>query len=191
MPQHEVMLPAYHIGKTPVTNRQYAEFLKHSPTQGAPPGVRWFGSQPPKDRLDHPVVGVSWHDSLAYCAWLQQATGRLYRLPSEAEWEKAARGTDGRRYPWGNEWSIGRCNLNGADTTAVDQFPAGASPYGRGVDKHPLARSSSSGLLFVPISCRRWARGERWTGGEQRSSKALLSHPPWRLVQKCRRGCAV
>jgi formylglycine-generating enzyme required for sulfatase activity len=131
-PPHAVDLPVYRIGKYPVTNRQYAEFLKRNPKREAPPRAGWFNRQPPKTRLDHPVAGVSWHDACAYCAWLSQATeaGRTYRLPSEAEWEKAARGVDGRLYPWGEAWVKDCCNVDSAETSAVDQYPDGASPYG-------------------------------------------------------------
>ena len=89
-----------------------------------------FCREPPRDKLDHPVVSVSWQDAVAYCDWLSQETGRSYRLPTEAEWEKAARGTDGRRYPWGNDWADGRCNVATSDTTPVNAHPAGASPCG-------------------------------------------------------------
>jgi len=80
------------------------------------------------------VVNVSWHDARAYCQWLSEATGKSYRLPNEAEWEKAARGTDGRIYPWGDEWDPQRCNTvecsGQQDTSPVTAYPQGASPYG-------------------------------------------------------------
>ena len=126
-PQHEVNLPAYRIGKYPVTNEQYAEFVKQA-KHPAPQKTGWFGKSPPRDKLDHPVVGVTWHDALAYCRWLSEKTGRSYRLPSEAEWEKAARGTDGRIYPWGNEWDASRCNHSSSQTTPVTAYSSGSSP---------------------------------------------------------------
>ena len=128
-PQHEVDLPAFYICKYPVTNAQYAEFIKAT-KYPKPEKVGWFGLNPPRQKLDHPVVGVSWDDVLEYCDWLQEQTGRPYRLPTEAEWEKAARGVDGRLYPWGNEWEPGRCHHSSQGTTAVAAYPTGASPYG-------------------------------------------------------------
>jgi formylglycine-generating enzyme required for sulfatase activity len=70
---------------------------------------------------------------MAYCNWLAEVTGKPYCLPSEAEWEKAARGTDGRIYPWGNRWDASRCNCQETSpnqTTPVGAYPDGASPYG-------------------------------------------------------------
>lgn len=129
-PRHLVTLPIYRIGKVPVTNREYAEFLKRNKKQEEPKRADWFLRQPPPEKLDHPVVGVSWHDACAYCAWLSQETGRPYRLPTEAEWEKAACGPDGRCYPWGDAWVDHRCNVGGNDTTPVTAYPDGASTYG-------------------------------------------------------------
>ena len=128
-PQHEVDLPAFYICKYPVTNAQYAEFIKAT-RYPKPEKVGWFGLKPPRQKMDHPVVGVSWDDAMAYCAWLREQTARPYRLPTEAEWEKAARGTDGRLYPWGHEWEANCCNYDSEGTTAVTAFPNGASPYG-------------------------------------------------------------
>jgi formylglycine-generating enzyme required for sulfatase activity len=129
-PQHTLYLPDYYMARTPVTNAQYAAFVEatgHSQPQ------HWKGGKPPSGKEDHPVVWVSWHDALAYCDWLAEVTGKPYRLPSEAEWEKAARGSDGRIYPWGNEWDVERCNSQKGgegDTTPVGAYPEGASPYG-------------------------------------------------------------
>lgn len=128
-PQHQVDLPAYRIGVCPVTNQQYAEFVKGA-KHPAPKKVGWFGKSPPKNQLDHPIVGVTWYDAQAYCQWLSEKTGRTYRLPTEAEWEKAARSTDGRTYPWGDEWDSSLCNCSSSGTTAVTAFPSGRSPFG-------------------------------------------------------------
>jgi formylglycine-generating enzyme required for sulfatase activity len=101
IPQHTVELPAYQIGRYPVTNLEYKAFVeatgRHLPSH-------WEQGQFPDALADHPVVNVNWEDAAAYCDWLAETTGKPYRLPTEQEWERAARGTDGRRYPWGNDW---------------------------------------------------------------------------------------
>jgi formylglycine-generating enzyme required for sulfatase activity len=129
-PQHTLHLPDYYIAKTPVTNTQYAAFLQA--TSHKHPG-HWKRGRLPTGKEDHPVVRVTWHDAVAYCNWLAELAGKPYRLPSEAEWEKAARGANGRIYPWGDEWHSDRCNSGENDvndTTPVSTYPDGASPYG-------------------------------------------------------------
>ena len=128
-PQHTLYLPDYYIAKKPVTNAQYAEFARDARLVDLPD--HW--DELPLDKLDHPVVYVTWHDAVAYCNWLADVTSKPYCLPSEAEWEKAARGTDGRIYPWGNRWYPERCKTYEGDeyyTTPVGAYPRGASPYG-------------------------------------------------------------
>ncbi len=133
-PQHELEKPLmrFRIGKYPVTNKKYAEFLKQMPNQEAPKKSGWFLREPPGDKLDHPVTGVSWQDARAYCYWLSEKTDKVYRLPTEAEWEKAARGTKGQKYPWGNKWMEGYCNVDSPGTTAVSTYDKDEhlSPYG-------------------------------------------------------------
>lgn len=129
-PQHTLHLPDYYLAKTPITNAHYAAFVLAS---GHKLPRHWQNKQPPKGQENHPVVYVSWDDAVAYCGWLAETTGKPYRLPSEAEWEKGARGSDGRIYPWGNKWYAKRCNSaegGKRDTMPVDAYPAGASPYG-------------------------------------------------------------
>ncbi|MCI0518808.1 MAG: SUMF1/EgtB/PvdO family nonheme iron enzyme, partial [Chloroflexi bacterium] len=130
-PQHTLELPEYWIGKYPVTNLEYQAFIKDGPH---PPPRGWDGASYPADEGDHPVVNVSWRDSVAYCAWLSAQTGKRYTLPSEAEWEKAARGADGRVYPWGDDFDKTRCNTREGghgDTSPVGRYsPRGDSPYG-------------------------------------------------------------
>jgi formylglycine-generating enzyme required for sulfatase activity len=123
-PRHQVDLPYdYWIGKYPVTNEQYAEFIdKTNYPISAQAG--WDGQTPPYDKFDHPVTGVTWYDALEYCRWLSDQTGRPYTLPSEAEWEKAARGPDGSIYPWGDEWQEGRCHYGSDQTAPVKAYPA-------------------------------------------------------------------
>ena len=129
-PQQTLYLPDYYLAKTPVTDAQYVAFVEGA---GHNPPRHWKGARPPRGRDQHPVVSVSWYDAMAYCRWLVQVTGKPYRLPTEAEWEKAARGTDGRTYPWGDEWDASRCNTKESGkegTTPVGLYPKGASPYG-------------------------------------------------------------
>jgi len=129
-PQHTLYLPDYYLARTPVTNAQYAAFVQAS---GHRHPEHWKGGKAPEGKRDHPVVNVSWYDAEAYCKWLAKVTGKAYGLPSEAEWEKGARGSDGRIYPWGDEWDSERCNSREGDergTTPVGAYPRGASPYG-------------------------------------------------------------
>ena len=129
-PRHKVIVADFRISKYPVTNGQYARFVaatSHPPPRHSP------GRTPPPDLLTHPVVTVSWHDAVAYCAWLSKERGESVRLPSEAEWEKAARGTDSREYPWGDRFDAQLCNMvetGIGGTSPVGIFPQGASPYG-------------------------------------------------------------
>jgi formylglycine-generating enzyme required for sulfatase activity len=84
-------------------------------------------------QLDHPIAYVSWYDAIAYARWLSEQTGQSWRLPTEAEWEKAARGSDGRAYPWGTIFDSTRCNTaesGQGKTTPVGRYPTGASTYG-------------------------------------------------------------
>ena len=130
-PQRKVHLSDYEIGKYPVTNFEYRAFVQDTGHQ--PPG-HWEGDQYPEELGGHPVVYVTWHDAVAYCEWLSAKTGKPYRLPTETEWEKAARGTDGRGFPWGDEWDASKCNTTEGgpgNTTPVGQYsPNGDSPFG-------------------------------------------------------------
>jgi formylglycine-generating enzyme required for sulfatase activity len=130
-PQHRVYVSEFYIGKYPVTNAQYATFIKTT-SHRAP--KHWEGVKIPSGKGKHPVVNVSWHDAVAFCQWLSRETGQAFRLLTEAEWEKAARGTDGRIYPWGNAWDKTKLNSEESgpgDTTPVGQYsPGGDSPYG-------------------------------------------------------------
>lgn len=143
LPQHWIELPAFRMGKYPVTIGEFAVFVKEtravvwaSSLEAKKKG--WFNLEPPQDKLNQPVSGVSWWDAMDYCRWLSAKTGRRYTLPSEAEWEKAAGwcvGMDGaasvkRRYPWGDAWQDGLCNVDHAQQTPVTAHPEGASAYG-------------------------------------------------------------
>ena len=153
MPQHSVFLNSFKIGKYPITNQEFAEFINdtHYVTTAEKekngfvfdPDFRiadfafWkqpFGiSSNIISKENHPVVQVSWFDANEYCHWLSHKTGDIYRLPTEAEWEKAARGYDVRIYPWGNEWNLEFCNSDYRyqGTTPVDNFAKfNISPFG-------------------------------------------------------------
>jgi len=148
-PQHVVRLPAYWIGRYAVTVGQFRGFVeaggyrqrrywteagwawREAAARSQPDywdQVTWRGDE----RL--PVVGVSWYESAAYCRWLGVETGRGFRLPSEAEWEKAARGEDRRIFPWGDRFDAARCNVRATGlerTVPVGHLsPAGDSPHG-------------------------------------------------------------
>ena len=125
--QHIVDLPTYAISRYPITNALYAAFVKKT---NHPRPSDWRGGRMPSGKEDFPVVYVSWHDARVYCQWLSEQTNKLYRLPTEAEWEKAARGEEGLLYPWGNEWQDTVCNCGGGRLTAVNLYPAGKSIYG-------------------------------------------------------------
>ncbi len=123
-PQHKVYLDAFYIDKYEVTNAQYKRFMEAT-GHNAP---SYWGDEN-YNQPNLPVTGVSWHDAVAYAKWAKK------RLPTEAEWEKAARGTDGREYPWGNEWVDSRCNTKISDDgygvlAPVGSFPGDISPYG-------------------------------------------------------------
>ncbi len=132
LPQGAVTLAAFQIGRYPVTVAEYACAVRVGARQQPPDqwGVSW---KQQLERMDHPVVNVSWNDAIAYVGWLTQMTRQPWRLPTEAEWEKAARGTDGRIYPWGDAWDKTRANTadgGPGTTTPVGTYPSGASPYG-------------------------------------------------------------
>jgi formylglycine-generating enzyme required for sulfatase activity len=148
-PQHTLSLPDYYIARYPVTVAEYRRFVevggygerrlwtatgwewRAAADRQAPSfwdDMIWTGA----DRL--PVVGVSWYEAHAYCCWLGEISGKPIRLPSEAEWEKAARGTDRRLYPWGEHFDAALCNTRASGlerTLPVDHYgPRAASPYG-------------------------------------------------------------
>jgi iron(II)-dependent oxidoreductase len=128
-PEHRVTLPAFQIDKYEVTNLQYKQFIdatRHKSPQ------HWTNRTYPPGKIDHPVVYVSWDDAKSYCEWAGK------RLPTDEEWEKAARGSDGRFFPYGNEFDMNKSNNpvrwtslhQEGDTAPVGAFEAGQSPYG-------------------------------------------------------------
>jgi len=123
----KLTMKKFFIDKYPVTNAQFAEFLKKSGYQPKDPTnflKHWVKGKPPAGQENHPVVWVSLEDALAYARWAGK------RLPTEAEWQYAAQGPDGRLYPWGNEFKPENCNNKSGQTTPVEAFPGGASPFG-------------------------------------------------------------
>jgi serine/threonine-protein kinase len=128
-PAHEVTVGPFAIDRTEVTNAEYADFVKntgHKP----PPGV-WDGKHPKAGEERLPVSNVSYEDARQFAEWRSKRDGVNYRLPTEEEWEFAARGGDSTRmYPWGAEWSQGYANLSGAGPAPVGSFPLGRTPQG-------------------------------------------------------------
>ena len=147
-PVHRVFVPTFQIAQTPITNAQYAKFIEakgyNDETLWTKSGWAWRKNskrrQPPYWDAKHwngttqPLVGVTWFEAVAYCNWLSRVTCKTIRLPSEAEWEKAARGAlDRREYPWGDDWREFHANtdeLGLEGTTPVGLFLNGASPCG-------------------------------------------------------------
>jgi formylglycine-generating enzyme required for sulfatase activity/calcineurin-like phosphoesterase family protein/energy-coupling factor transporter ATP-binding protein EcfA2 len=146
-PIHRVYLDEFMIGKYPVTNEEFRAFMLNDGYKKkefwTPKSWEWLKEKNiTEPRLWHdrkwngpnfPVVGVSWYEAAAYARWLSQTTGYEYTLPSEAQWEKSARGGKGLVYPWGNKFDKNLCNSSESGlmrTSPVGTFPAGASPYG-------------------------------------------------------------
>lgn len=122
-PEHRRALPSFYMDKYLTTNQDYRSFVQET---GRRPPPDWPGGQYPAGKDRHPVVHVTWEDANGYCL----SAGK--RLPTEVQWEKAARGKDGLKYPWGNEFDSMRANVNGqvGNTTEVDSYENGKGPYG-------------------------------------------------------------
>ena len=186
LPQHTVTLGNYYIGKYEVTNKQWATFAQTT--------KRSFSV--PDNKAKHPVVNINWHDAIAFCEWLSRESGRTVTLPSEAEWEKAARGTDGRIYPWGNDAPTkDLLNFNGTvgDTTPVGQYsPKGDSPFGcadmagnvwewtRSLEdfKYPYVAGDGRENLQAGEDMRRVVRGGSWGDDQDGARAAFRSNLP-------------
>lgn len=188
-PQHRVYLPDFYLARTPVTNAQFEAFVKstrrRTTAEEAGFGWAWTGTKweqvkgadwrhpgGPKtgiaQKADHPVVQVSWEDAAAFCQWLSEAAGGPFRLPSEAEWEKAARGAAARLYPWGDEPPTDKLcnfNMNVRDTTPVGAYPGGATPV--------------TGILDLAGNvwewCSDWYDANYYTNSPERSPAGLAS----------------
>jgi len=151
--KQRLSLGAFRMSRTPITNAQYNVYVQW--TGASAPG-HWVNGSIPAGKDNHPVVNVSWDDAQAFCGWAG------LRLPTEQQWEKAARGVDGRAYPWGNQPPSGDlCNFNNivGGTTPVGQYPKGASPYGL-LD---MAGNSGSGAKQPIHKARTWSGAARTT----------------------------
>jgi len=203
-PQHTLNIPySYQVAKYPITNAQYELFVADEGYSKRPywtaAGWAWKEKEKrttaghesePFSLANHPIVRVSWYESVAYCHWLTEvlrehgklAEGWLIRLPTEAEWEKAARGTDGRVYPWGNEFDPNKANGKETDirsTSAVGFFPKGKSPYGchemagnvwewcatQSGKSYPYKIENEWTEAYLEGEIRRNARGGAWGDG--------------------------
>jgi formylglycine-generating enzyme required for sulfatase activity len=168
-PVHRVWLDAFAIGKFPVTNQEYNSYVED---QHAPPPRFW--SEPMFRQPEQPVVGVSWYEALAYCAWLSKRDRRVFRLPSEAEWERAARGgLEGALYPWGDAPPSQR-PYAGYDSETGGPQKAGANEsngfglYDMSEGVHEWC-SDYFGCDYYRLSPKRNPRGP--TGGPRRASR--------------------
>ena len=170
--QQPVQLPAFFIDRYPVTNAEYKIFIEA--TRHDFPS-HWRKGEPPPGKEDHPVVQVSWFDADAYAKWAGK------RLPSAAEWEKAARGTDGRAYPWGETFdpSCLNCGVGGPfTTTPVGQYsPQGDSPYGVADMSGNVYEWTHDGNPVTTMGLR----GGSWLDGpEMAFTYAVRKHTPRR-----------
>lgn len=131
VPEHHIVLKDFLIATYPVTNKQYKAFAAATGHPGRP--STWYLGAYPWDRSNHPVAGLRPEDADAYAAWLRDTTGYPFRLPTEPEWEYAAKGPSGLEYPWGDEFDSSLANTRESDihtTTPVGIYPAGRSPFG-------------------------------------------------------------
>lgn len=120
-PAWKLELEDYFIDKYEVTNKDYFVFTKS--TEHITP-THWISGQYDNDKDNHPVVNVSWYDAFSYCQW------KGLRLPTEPEWEKAAKGPSGNRYTWGHEYDVSKANLGTGETAEVGNFKTDISGYG-------------------------------------------------------------
>ena len=123
-PRQRSHVQVFALAKYPVSNEEYARFVAEA---GHAAPAWWGGADPPARYRNHPVHDVGWADAIAYCRWLTLRSGRIYRLPDEREWEKAARAGDDREFPWGEDFDRERANTREAgvgDTTPVGCFGA-------------------------------------------------------------------
>jgi formylglycine-generating enzyme required for sulfatase activity len=209
-PQHPVERPGFSIGRFPVTAGQFRAFVEsggyHSPAFWTQAGWAWraevgrlepdHGTGEPRGGDESlPVVGVSWCEALAYCRWLAAATGRAHRLPTEAEWEKAARGPDGWSFPWGNQVDPTRFNARNSGlghTVSVEIYsPLGDSHHGCAEMVGNVSERTSSRFAPYPYDAadgreelegeaERVTRGGSWPSPPIRARAGARSlNDPW------------
>ncbi len=137
-PRQRRWLDTFYIARYPVTNQEFQVFVEASGYRFFEEDREWSDKRRrnlrdrAENKPDHPVTNVEWDDAVAYCKWLSRQLGYEVVLPSEEQWEKAARGPNGRVYPWGDTFDSMRCNTSESgihDTTPVDRYPSGCSPY--------------------------------------------------------------
>jgi formylglycine-generating enzyme required for sulfatase activity len=197
-PQHRVALAAYQIARFPVTVAEYACCVRadHAKLVNVLPWMRF--SRPTRrqhrGRMDHPVVSVSWRDTVAYAAWLAKTTSQPWRLATEAEWEKAARWDPATRhariYPWGDSFEQWRCNTHGSGkdtTTPVGTYATGASPFGAqdmagnvwewtSTLYRPYPYNPTDGREDIDSTVSRVLRGGSWNDGPQVARAAFRAY---------------
>lgn len=179
-PAHTVDLPGFYLDRNEVTNADFAAYV--AATNSRVPGT-WHASTYPGGMANVPVASVNWYQANDYCSWAHK------RLPTEAEWEKAARGTDGRLYPWGNEFSLDKANLMSNSVQPVGLFPQGKSPYGVNDLVGNVWEWTADWYLPYPGSTAvskdfgqkfKVVRGKSWTLGfghqEQTEVKQIIAH---------------
>jgi formylglycine-generating enzyme len=172
-PAHRVWVDAFQLASCPVTNAEYALF--RASTRAAPPP---FMEQPEFSGPQQPVVGISWFEAVAYCAWLASATGRAYRLPTEAEWERAARGgREGELFPWGDEPPQSRHGY--ATRWRTGPEVVGSSPAADPANSFGVQDMCEN----VHEWCSDWFDGEYYANSPQRNP-----HGPERGTRRASRG---
>jgi len=165
-PERVSELRAFAIDRYPVTNRQYAEFCKAT---GYPPRGHWLGPEPPKELLDHPVLMVNQEDCRAYARWAGK------RLPTEDEWEAAARGPEGLLYPWGNRFDPAACWWNKDEPGALGRWPRTAP-----VNAHPKG-ASPFGVMDLCGNAAEWVEGSPGPGSGIIKGGCWMTQTPMNL----------
>lgn len=186
--EREFDVPKFSIAKYPITVAQYQVFMQDKgydvESYWTTAGWEWrqrekitqpryWGEKGYEHffKSDHPIIGVSWYESIAFCRWLSEKTGENILLPTEQEWQRAAQGDTGWAYPWGNQWDDQRCNNSvkskSAGTTPVTQYLNGASPYGvldmsGNVWEWTLTAYESAGIGDINSTDVRVLRGGSW-----------------------------